>query len=101
MIKDFLIISCTGNNDKIGLKINNNFFVHNFKNKTHKNELLVSTILNLTTKHKANIATMCLSRNQVGDRALTVLNLDDHLDQSAREELLAYESIHSAKLVTL
>ena len=55
MIKDFLIISCTGNNDKIGLKINNNFFVHNFKNKTHKNELLVSTILNLTTKHKANI----------------------------------------------
>ena len=55
MIKDFLLISCTGNNDKIGLKINNNFFVHNFKNKTHKNELLVSTILNLTTKHKANI----------------------------------------------
>ena len=55
MIKDFLIINCTGNNDKIGLKINNNFFVHNFQNKIHNNELLVSTILNLTTKHKANI----------------------------------------------
>ena len=55
MIKDFLIISCTGNNDKIGLKINNNFFIHNFQTKIHNNELLVSTILNLTIKHKANI----------------------------------------------
>ena len=55
MIKDFLIINCTGKNDTIGLKINNNFFVHNFQNKIHNNELLVSTILNLTTKHKVNI----------------------------------------------
>ena len=55
MIKDFLIISCTGNNDKIGLKIDNNFFVHDFQTKIHNNELLVSTILNLTSKHKAII----------------------------------------------
>ncbi len=55
MIKDFLIISCTGSNDKIGLKINNNFFIHNFQTKNHNNELLVSTIFNLITKHKANI----------------------------------------------
>ena len=55
MIKDFLIISCTGNNDKIGLKMNNNFFIHNFQTKIHNNELLVSIILNLITKHKANI----------------------------------------------
>ena len=55
MIKDFLIISCTGKNDKVGLKINNNFFVHNFQTKIHKNELLVSMILNLTNKHKANL----------------------------------------------
>ncbi len=55
MIKDFLIISCTGNNDKIGLKINDNFFIHNFQNKIHNNELLVSIILNLITKHKVNI----------------------------------------------
>ena len=55
MIKDFLIINCTGNNDKIGLKINNNFFVHNFQTKNRNNEVLVSTILNLITKHKANI----------------------------------------------
>ncbi len=55
MIKDFLIISCTGKNDKIGLKIDDNFFVRDFQTKIHNNELLVSTILNFTTKHKANI----------------------------------------------
>ena len=55
MIKDFLIISCTGKNDKIGLKINNNFFIHNFQTKIKNNEILVSTILNFANKHKANI----------------------------------------------
>ena len=55
MIKDFLIINCTGKNDKIGLKINNNFFIHDFKTKIKNNEILVSTILNFTNKHKANI----------------------------------------------
>ena len=55
MIKDFLIINCTGQNDKIGLKINNNFFIHDFQTKIKNNEILVSTILNLTNKHKANI----------------------------------------------
>ena len=55
MIKDFLIINCTGQNDKIGLKINNNFFIHDFQTKIKNNEILVSTILNLINKHKANI----------------------------------------------
>ena len=55
MIKDFLIISCTGKNDKIGLKIDNNFFIHNLQTKINNNEILVSTILNLTNKHKVNI----------------------------------------------
>ena len=55
MIKDFLIINCTGKNDKIGLKINNNFFIHDFQTKIKNNEILTVTILNLTNKHKANI----------------------------------------------
>ena len=55
MIKDFLIINCTGKNDKIGLKINNNFFIHDFQTKIQNNEILVSTILNFTNKHKANV----------------------------------------------
>ena len=55
MIKDFLIINCTGKNDKVGLKINNNFFIHDFQTKIKNNEILVSTILNLINKHKVNI----------------------------------------------
>ena len=55
MIKDFLIINCTGKNDKIGLRVNNNFFIHDFQTKIKNNEILVSTILNLTNKHKAKI----------------------------------------------
>ena len=55
MIKDFLIINCTGKDDKIGLKVNNNFFIHDFQTKITNNEILVSTILNLINKHKANV----------------------------------------------
>ena len=55
MIKDFLIINCTGQNDKIGLKINNNFFISDFQTKILNNDVLVSKILNLIVKHKANI----------------------------------------------
>ena len=55
MIKDFLIISFTGKNDKIGLRMNNKFYVHKFQTNIQNNEILVSTILNLTKKHKANI----------------------------------------------
>ena len=55
MIKNFLIINCTGKNDKIGLRINNSFFIHDFQTKIKNNELLVSSILNLTSKHKVKI----------------------------------------------
>jgi|TARA_B110000438_G_C15301409_1_gene431342 tRNA A37 threonylcarbamoyladenosine modification protein TsaB len=55
MIKDFLIINCTGKNDKIGLKIDDNFFVHDFQVKVQDNDKLASTILNFIKKHKANI----------------------------------------------
>ena len=55
MIKDFLIINCTGKNDKIGLKVNNNFFIHDFQTKFQNNEILAQTIINLINKHKVNI----------------------------------------------
>ncbi|MDA9624793.1 hypothetical protein N9S55_00210 [Candidatus Pelagibacter bacterium] len=54
MIKDFLIINFTGQSDKIGLKINDNFFTHDFENKIKNNDILVITILNLIKKHKVN-----------------------------------------------
>ena len=55
MIKDFLIINCTGKNDKIGLKIDNNFFIHDFQTKIENNETLVSVILKFVNKHQVNI----------------------------------------------
>ena len=54
MIKDFLIINLIGKENKIGLKINNNFYIHDFDQKTD-NEQLVSSILNMTKKHKVNL----------------------------------------------
>ena len=53
MIKNFLIINCIGNNNKIGLKFNNSFHVHDLDQKIN-NDQLVSNILNLTKKHKVN-----------------------------------------------
>ena len=56
MIKDFLILNCIGNNDKIGLKLGNKFFIHNINQKFNKNDQIVSSILNLIKKHKVNIS---------------------------------------------
>ena len=55
MIKDFLIINCTGKNDQVGLRIDNNFFIHDFQTKFQNNELLAKTIIDLIAKHKVNV----------------------------------------------
>jgi len=55
MIKDFLIINCIGKNDKIGLRVNENFFIHVFNSKTKKRDHLVIDVLNLIKKHKVNL----------------------------------------------
>ena len=55
MIKDFLILNCIGKNDKIGLKVNSNFYIHDFNDKIKKNDQLVLIILNLVKKYKVNL----------------------------------------------
>jgi tRNA A37 threonylcarbamoyladenosine modification protein TsaB len=55
MIKNFLILNCIGKDDKIGLKINGKFYIHDFDQKVNKNDQLVLSILNLIKKHKVNI----------------------------------------------
>ena len=54
MIKDFLILNFIGKENKIGLRVNNNFFVHDL-DQTFENDQLVTSILNLIKKHKVNI----------------------------------------------
>ena len=55
MVKDFLILNCIGKNDKIGLKVNSNFYIHDFNDKIKKNDQLVLIILNLVKKYKVNL----------------------------------------------
>ena len=52
MIKNFLIISFIGDNDKLGLRINKEFFIHSFENKKDKKKELVSEILKFLKSHK-------------------------------------------------
>ncbi len=51
IIKDFLIIDCTGKNDSIALKINNKFFIKKLQTNLFKNEILTLEIANFTKKH--------------------------------------------------
>ena len=55
MIKNFLILNCIGDNDKIGLMVENKFYIHNFDRKVNNNDLLVLNILNLIKKYKVNM----------------------------------------------
>ena len=56
MIENFLIIDCIGKDDKLGLRINKEFFVHKLDNNhdKNKNEQLVLEIFKFFKKHNAN-----------------------------------------------
>ena len=56
MINNFLIISCTGKNNSIGLKTNNKFFKEKLQNNINSNNLLVSNILSFINKHKVKLS---------------------------------------------
>ena len=55
MIKDFIILNCIGKDDKIGLYINEKFFIRELKYEIFKKDQLVSIILNLVKKYKINL----------------------------------------------
>ncbi len=55
MIKDFLIINCTGKNDSVGLRVDNNFFIQEFQTNIQNNEKLVSNILDFLKKNNVRI----------------------------------------------
>ena len=52
MIKNFLIISCIGSDDKLGLRINKEFFMKTLETKKKNNSNLVFEILNFLNIHK-------------------------------------------------
>ena len=52
MINNFLIISCIGKDDKLGLRINKEFFVYKYEKKEISRESLVFYIQNFLKNHK-------------------------------------------------
>ncbi len=55
IISNFLIISCIGKDDKLGLRINKDFFIKQFAFKKNYNEKLVYEILNFLKSHDLTI----------------------------------------------
>ena len=55
MINNFLIISCIGKDDKLGLRINKEFFVYKYEKKEISRESLVFYIQNFLKSHKAEL----------------------------------------------
>ena len=55
MINNFLIINCTGKNNLIGLKLNNNFFTKKIQTNNNISDKLVSNIASFLKKHKVEM----------------------------------------------
>ena len=55
MIRDFLIINCTGKDDCIALKIDNKFFLKRLQTNLIKNEMLVMDIFTFLKENKVKI----------------------------------------------
>ena len=55
IISNFLIISCIGKDDKLGLRINKDFFIKQFAFKKNYNEKLVYEIWNFLKSHDLTI----------------------------------------------
>ena len=56
MINNFLIISCTGKNNSIGLKSDNKFFIEKLQNNINSNNQLVSNIINFAKRCKVKLS---------------------------------------------
>ena len=54
-INNFLVINCIGKDDKLGLRINKDFFIHKLNNAKNNNDKLVFEIINFLKSHNAKI----------------------------------------------
>ena len=55
MIENFLIIKYIGEDDKLGLRINKEFFIHHFENQKINNEQLVLEIMKFLESHNVKL----------------------------------------------
>ena len=54
-INNFLIINCIGKDDKLGLRINKDFFIRKLKNFDNNNDKLVYQISKFLSKYKIQL----------------------------------------------
>ena len=87
MIKNFLIINCTGKKNIIALNINNNFFLKKLQTNIRSNETLVNNIFEFLKQKKAII-----------DNKFSILvNIGPGSFSSIRMSLAAAKGIHISK----
>tara|TARA_B100001027_G_C16204639_1_gene302198 strand:+ start:331 stop:714 length:384 start_codon:yes stop_codon:yes gene_type:complete len=55
MVENFLIIKYIGKDDKLGLRINKEFFIHHFKKQKTNNEQLVLEIMKFLKSHNVKL----------------------------------------------
>ena len=55
MINNFLIISCTGQNNLLGIKYNNKFYKKKLQNNIRSNNLLVNNIISFIREYKVEL----------------------------------------------
>tara|TARA_Y100001958_G_C21193885_1_gene521608 strand:+ start:706 stop:1086 length:381 start_codon:yes stop_codon:yes gene_type:complete len=55
MINNFLIISCTGQNNLLGIKYNNKFYKKKLQNNIKSNNLLVNNIISFIREYKVKL----------------------------------------------
>ncbi len=91
MIKDFIILNCIGKDDKIGLRINENFYIHELEYRINKNDQLVSNILNLVKKYKVNI----------NDKFSIIVNIGPGSFSSIRTALSVAKGIKISKNINI
>ena len=54
-INNFLVINCIGKDDKLGLRINKDFFIRKLENFNNNNDKLVYEISNFLNEHKIQL----------------------------------------------
>ena len=91
MIKNFLVISCIGKDDKLGLRINKDFFIKKINNKKNYNDKLVFEISYFLKLHKVEL-----------DEAFSVLlNQGPGSFSSIRTSLAVAKGLEMSKKVKL
>ena len=91
MISNFLIISCIGKDDKLGLRINKDFFIRKFEKQKKGSDFIVSEMLDFLKAHKVIL-----------DQKFTVIvNQGPGSFSGTRASLAIAKGLHISKKVQL